>query len=202
MTMIGEVTDDIRDLIAKGASEMEILKAARQNGMKTLSEAALQKVFEGVTTLDDAIEMGNIKKPYSSVSEEKKSNLNTVLVVDDDPNIRKMVKASLSKEPFRILEAENGQEGVEKAHQESPDLIIMDIMMPVLDGVAACRKLKSNLQTGHIPLMMFTAKDSDDSEIEGFEAGADDYITKPVSPRKLVTRVNKLLGKYSVTVPV
>ena len=192
------IDDELKELIAKDASEPEMMRAAQKNGMKILSETALQKVYDGITTLEEAVEVANIRKSYTSEPpqpQRKKNDLTTILVIDDDPYIRKMVKASLSKEPVRIVEAENGQEGIEKAHQESPDLIIMDIMMPVMDGMTACKKLKSNLQTGHIPLMMFTARGSEESEIEGLEAGADDYITKPVTPKKLLTRVNKLLGK-------
>ena len=194
-----DVNDEIRELIAKGAGEIGIMRAARRSGMKTLSEAALQKVFDGVTDLGEAVETGDIKKSHSTVPADKKKNLMTILVVEDNRLVRSMVKACLSKEPFRIVEAENGQEGVEKAYQIEPELIIMDIMMPVMDGITACRKLKSNLQTGHIPLMMLTAKDDDESEVEGFEAGADDYLTKPVTPKKLVARVNKLLGRTAVT---
>jgi type IV pilus assembly protein PilB len=192
--------DDIRDLITKGATESEILAVARKNGMNTLSMAAMQKVFEGTTALEEAAEIGNIRRNFSAAPEDKGNGLTTILIVDDDSLVRKMVKASLSKEPFHIVEAVNGEEGIEKAHQLAPQLIIMDIMMPGIDGITVCRKLKSNLQTGHIPLLMFTAKSDDESEVEGLEAGADDYITKPVTPKKILARVNKLLGRTPVPV--
>ena len=192
-----DVNDDIRDLISKGATENEVLAATRKNGMNTLAQAALKKAFAGITTLEEAVEIGGIRRTFSVHQEERKNGLVTILVIDDDPFVRKMIRSSLSKEPVHIVEAENGEEGIEKAHQLNPQLIIMDIMMPVMDGLSACKKLKSNLQTGHIPLLMFTAKGDEDSEIEGLEAGADDYITKPVTPKKLLTRVNKLLGKIT-----
>lgn len=120
-----------------------------------------------------------------------------VLVVDDEPTVRKIVSASLRKGPYEIIEAVNGKEAFEKAHREQPDLIITDVMMPEMNGFELCRKLRSTLQTGSIPIIMLTAKSDLESELEGLDAGADDYMTKPVEPLRVAMRVKALMDRYN-----
>ena len=120
----------------------------------------------------------------------------TVLVVDDEPDVLKIVSAALRKGPYEIIEAVNGKEALEKTHREQPDLIITDVMMPEMNGFELCRKLRSSLQTGSIPIIMLTAKSDLESELEGLDAGADDYMTKPVEPLRVAMRVKAMMDRY------
>ena len=116
----------------------------------------------------------------------------TVLVVEDDAGVRAYVCDCLG-DAYRALEASNGAEGLEIARREVPDLVLSDVMMPRLDGYGLCRALKSDAVTGHIPVVLLTAKASEESKIEGLETGADDYLAKPFSARELQVRVKNLL---------
>ncbi|TYA84178.1 two-component regulator propeller domain-containing protein [Seonamhaeicola marinus] len=123
--------------------------------------------------------------------EEDKSKL-SVLVVDDNPDIRLLVKDGLAK-TYKVFEAENGNEGLNKALKEMPDLIISDILMPEMDGIELCAALKANIRTSHIPVVLLTALNSVEHRIEGLESGADAYIPKPFKMRLLSVRVEKLI---------
>lgn len=116
----------------------------------------------------------------------------TILVVDDNEDLRTFIHSLLSEE-HRVLMAANGEEALQKATREQPDLVISDVMMPVMDGMEFCRKLKAQLATSHIPVILLTAKSLDDQRAEGYESGADAYISKPFSEKVLLTRVNNLL---------
>ncbi len=111
-----------------------------------------------------------------------------VLVVDDERDIVDLVSYNLSKEGYQVSAASNGQEALEKA-EKGIDLIVLDLMMPVLDGFEACKRLKANPKTALIPVIFLTARAGEVDEVIGLELGADDYIQKPISPRKLVARV-------------
>jgi signal transduction histidine kinase/DNA-binding response OmpR family regulator/streptogramin lyase len=123
---------------------------------------------------------------------EEEENKSIILVVEDNPEIRAYVVSAFGKE-FIILEAENGEKGLAVAEKNIPDLIITDIMMPVMDGQELCRLLKTNEKTSHIPVILLTAKASQESKLEGFETGADDYITKPFYLKELQVRVKNLI---------
>ena len=116
----------------------------------------------------------------------------TVLVIDDNQDIRDYVRSVL-QDDYRIVEAANGQEGIRQAMKYVPDVIICDVMMPVMDGMECCRRLKSELQTSHIPVMMLTAYAVDEQKIKGYECGADSYIAKPFSARLLTVRLRNLI---------
>lgn len=115
-----------------------------------------------------------------------------LLLIDDNDDIRDYIRIHFSRE-FRVLTAVNGLEGYRTALSEIPDLIISDIMMPDMDGLALCRSLKTDERTSHIPVILLTARQSDESRIEGYETGADAYITKPFNQQLLHTRVHNLL---------
>lgn len=115
-----------------------------------------------------------------------------ILIVEDNADIRDYIKSSL-KNRYRIEEAENGKEGIEKTHQLMPDLIISDVMMPVMDGIVFTKKIKTDLVSCHIPVILLTAKTSIEHRIEGLETGADSYIPKPFNPRHLQIRIEKLV---------
>jgi two-component system alkaline phosphatase synthesis response regulator PhoP len=117
----------------------------------------------------------------------------TILVVEDEPGIRLSIKDELESEGFTVHEAENGEEGLEMVQRISPDLIILDIMMPVLSGTEVCKSLRMSGDT--TPILMLTVKDKEIDKVLGLELGADDYMTKPFSLRELLARIRALLRR-------
>ncbi len=115
----------------------------------------------------------------------------TVLVVEDHEDVRLVLRTEL-EDDFTVLEAPDGQEGLRLAVERMPDLVLTDILMPLMDGIELCRRLKADLATSHIPVVMLTARGAEEHEIEGLESGADDYITKPFSVAVLKARVRRL----------
>ncbi len=117
---------------------------------------------------------------------------NTILVVDDEKNIVQLARLYLGNEGFRVEEAYDGKQALEKARAVSPDLIVLDIMMPEMDGLSVCKELR---KTSNVPVIVLTARDDDIDKIVGLEIGADDYMTKPFNPRELVARVKAVLRR-------
>ena len=117
-----------------------------------------------------------------------------ILVVDDEVYILHILDFSLGAEGFEVITANNGELAVEKAKQEQPDLIVLDIMMPVLDGYETLRQLKRQQDTKDIPVILLTAKGRDVDKRLGFEVGATDYIVKPFSPSRLIERIEEIIG--------
>lgn len=121
--------------------------------------------------------------------------MNKILVVEDEPDILEMVRYNLVQAGFEVAIAEEG-EGVESQVQEDrPDLIILDLMLPGIDGLEVCKRLKQNAQTREIPIVMLTARKDEIDRIVGLELGADDYVVKPFSPRELVLRIRAILRR-------
>jgi len=120
-----------------------------------------------------------------------------ILVVDDEIYIVHILDFSLGMEGYEVITALDGEQALEKARAEKPDLIVLDIMMPKLDGYETCKILKAEADTKDIPVILLSAKGRNVDQKIGFEVGADDYITKPFSPRKLVERINAILGQTS-----
>jgi two-component system alkaline phosphatase synthesis response regulator PhoP len=120
-----------------------------------------------------------------------------ILVVDDEIYIVHILDFSLGMEGYEVVTALDGEQALEKARSEHPDLIVLDIMMPKLDGYETCKMLKADPATKDIPVILLSAKGRNVDQKVGFEVGADDYITKPFSPRKLVERINSILGQNS-----
>jgi len=118
-----------------------------------------------------------------------------ILVVDDEIYIVHILDFSLGMEGYEVVTALDGEQALEKVKTEKPDLIVLDIMMPKLDGYEVCKNIKSSASTQHIPVILLSAKGRNVDQKLGFDVGADDYITKPFSPRKLVERINQLLGQ-------
>ncbi|MCX6934799.1 MAG: response regulator transcription factor [Verrucomicrobia bacterium] len=112
-----------------------------------------------------------------------------VLVVDDEKDVRDLIRLNLRAAGFDVLEASTGAEGLAIAKHDLPSVIILDLMLPEMNGVEVCRALRRNPATSRIPVLMLTAKSTEDDKVEGFECGADDYVTKPFSPRELILRV-------------
>ena len=119
----------------------------------------------------------------------------TILVIDDEMQSVKLIAMLMQRRGYEIVAATLGSQGLEKARAERPDLIILDIMMPDMDGFEVCRHLRADPTTAAIPVIMFTAKTMVDDKVTGFQAGADDYLTKPVHPDELATRVEALLAR-------
>jgi DNA-binding response OmpR family regulator len=117
-----------------------------------------------------------------------------ILVVDDEVYITQILEFSLGAEGFEVITANNGELAVEKAVQAQPDLIVLDIMMPVLDGYETCRRLKRTPETKNIPVILLTAKGREADKKLGFEVGAVDYIVKPFSPSRLIARIEEIIG--------
>lgn len=117
-----------------------------------------------------------------------------ILVVDDEIYIVHILDFSLGMEGYEVLTALDGEQALERLKSDKPDLIVLDIMMPKVDGYEVCRTIKGNPETQHIPVILLSAKGRNVDQKMGFDVGADDYITKPFSPRKLVERINALLG--------
>lgn len=120
-----------------------------------------------------------------------------VLVVDDDPDILELLKYNLKKEGYQVEIADNGSRAVEVVKKFHPDLILLDIMMPEQDGVETCRQIREIPELGEAHITFLTARAEEYSEVAAFEAGADDYITKPIKPRALMSRISALFRKES-----
>ncbi len=118
-----------------------------------------------------------------------------ILVVDDEEDILELVTFNLVKEGYQVVTAASGEEALRQTKHGTPDLILLDLMLPGLDGLDVCRELKNNVDTGHIPIIMLTAKTEDADIVSGLELGADDYITKPFSPRVLLARLKAVLRR-------
>jgi two-component system alkaline phosphatase synthesis response regulator PhoP len=118
-----------------------------------------------------------------------------LLIVDDEKNIVEAVTYNLEREGFRTLTAADGRRALELARRELPDLIVLDWMLPEVEGLEVCRMLKQDRATRHIPVIMLTVRSSETDKVLGLEMGADDYLTKPFSPRELVARVKALLRR-------
>jgi phosphate regulon transcriptional regulator PhoB len=112
-----------------------------------------------------------------------------ILVVEDEKDVREMIRLNLKTAGFDVVEAGNGTEALALAKNDPPKVIILDLMMPEMSGIEVCRALRRNPSTSRIPVLMLTAKSTEEDKVVGFEVGADDYVTKPFSPRELVLRV-------------
>ncbi|QHW34901.1 response regulator transcription factor [Paenibacillus rhizovicinus] len=121
--------------------------------------------------------------------------MTTILVVDDDPHIRELVRLFLAREGFHIVEAEDGEDALRVLEQTQVQLVILDVMMPNMDGWELCRELRRDME---LPVLMLTAKGETSQKIKGFELGADDYLVKPFEPLELVARVRALLKRYRI----
>ncbi len=123
------------------------------------------------------------------------SNKQKILIVDDEPDILELIEYNLKKEGYQVFLARNGQEAVAEAKRSLPDLIVLDIMMPKMDGNEACRIMRTMPEFKNTFMVFLTARSEEYSEIAGFNVGADDYIAKPIKPRALVSRINAILRR-------
>jgi type IV pilus assembly protein PilB len=219
------VTDEVRDLISSRAAEYVIKKAARRSGMRTLLEDGIDKAAHGLTTLDEVLRVvsradapdqaddtrppaGPAAVPRATAAEPEPAALRgrvtepestalrgRVLVVEDSRTIASVVKYFLELEGFEVLVAVDGLIGLETALRERPDVVVTDINMPGMGGVEMVKALRADAQTSQMRIMMLTSETSIESETEGLAAGADDYLVKPVEPRRLAARVKALRAR-------
>lgn len=122
-----------------------------------------------------------------------------ILLVDDEPDILEFLSYNINKEGFEVFTAQNGKEAIEKAKKVEPHLILLDVMMPEMDGIETCEALRQDVKLQNTIIAFLTARGEDYSQIAGFDAGGDDYITKPVKPKVLVSRIKALLKRFKST---
>jgi type IV pilus assembly protein PilB len=203
------VNDEVRELISSRAAEHVIRKAAIRGGMRTLLEDGVDKAARGLTTLEEVLRVvssgdasGRVAvKPPEVVAPTAESAPaiaaagGKVLVVEDSPTIMSVIKYFLEIEGFEVFSAENGLLGLEMALKERPDVIVSDVMMPGMGGVAMVKALRADPQMKNVRILMLTSESSIEAEAEGLSAGADDYILKPVEPRRLAARVKALRAR-------
>lgn len=118
-----------------------------------------------------------------------------ILIVDDEPDIIEFLSYNLKKESYQVFSANNGLKGIEVAHKEKPDLIILDIMMPKMDGIEVCKQIRSNPDFANTIIIFLTAREEDFTQIAALEAGGDDFVNKPIRPRVFMTRISALLRR-------
>ena len=123
----------------------------------------------------------------------------TILVVDDEKDLLDLIEYNLKKEGFAVLKAENGKEGIQKAKEHKPDLVLMDIMMPKMDGMEAVETMRADEELKSIPIIFLTARSDEKTEVEGLDKGGDDYITKPISTTKLISRIKAVMRRFDET---
>jgi type IV pilus assembly protein PilB len=230
------VTDEVRELISRRASEHAIRKAARNAGMRTLLEDGILKAAKGLTTLEDVVRVvaaddtsahkEQATKPQTTSSSATRGDAATekeaaeveaeeiplsvasetgesrdsqgkqrVLIVEDSTTIASVVKYFLELEGFQVLVAKDGNSGLEAAKRHQPDVIVTDCNMPGMDGMAMLKALRAEAATRGIAVLMLTSEDGVEKETQALEAGVDDYILKPVEPRRLAARVRSVLAR-------
>ena len=220
-----EVTDDVRELISNRAPDFEIRKAAQRGGMRSLLEDGIAKAARGLTTLEEVLRVvshgeahdsgHDVAAPAPAIAPAVPAPMpalvrmpppaaeamsapaerRRVLVVEDSPTIVSVVKYFLELEGFEVFVAEDGARGLDLALQKLPDVIVSDVQMPGMDGVEMVTALRADARTVATRILMLTSESSVESEAKGLAAGADDYILKPVEPRRLAARVKALLAR-------
>jgi len=199
---------EIRAEVAHGAAEGDIQKLARDQGMRSLFEDGLEKVRQGLMTLEVVFSAGYWDGPLTSGQPEtaavekrqsqagrNNSSIPTIVFVDDDASVREAVGLTLKTLSCEVITAEDGQQGWEKIKNYLPDLIITDINMPGLDGFELLKKVRTELVTTFIPVILLTARKRCEDRVKGFLMGGDDYIEKPFDHRELLVRVKRCLDR-------
>ncbi len=191
-----KVNDNIRNLITAKAREDEIFNAARDSGLKPLVSAGMEKVAKGTTTLEEISAVVGIKEEEKIIQKSRETGKKLkILIADDEEDILKVLEKQLTSAGYDVVKARDGIEVLEYAHKEKPDLTIIDVTMPKMNGYEATKELRSKLETAVIPIILLTGRQDKESELRGINAGADDYITKPFDDDKLLARIKMLLRR-------
>jgi type II secretory ATPase GspE/PulE/Tfp pilus assembly ATPase PilB-like protein/ActR/RegA family two-component response regulator len=186
----------VRDLIARGATSSEILDASRAAGMRGLEETALEPVRAGLTSLSEiARELGEPSVPPAP-SEE--SDEPTILLVDDDAVNRTLARKLLQKHGYRVTEAGDGLEALDRLAQERFTLMVLDLDMPRMGGREVLHRVRADVATVALPVVVLTGTHDENAEIEVMEAGADDYVRKPIDPPRFAARVKAALRRAAI----
>lgn len=164
-------------------------------GRVNMSKATALKYLDSMKekNLVDGEEIGTAKIWFLKTEEKKGDNKIRVLVADDDKNIIKIIRYSIDSDQFEVLEAANGKEALGMVFARSPDILILDVMMPGMDGYMVCKELKEHESTKNLPIIILSAKVSVDDKIKAMELGIDDYMIKPFDPRELEARIRMRL---------
>jgi signal transduction histidine kinase/ABC-type sugar transport system substrate-binding protein/CheY-like chemotaxis protein len=193
----------VKDFTALHYGKVKVKSKKNEGSVFTITLPVTQKGDIMATTKPENVTLEI--RPESTVSNQEQDwkkeqvttalddNAPTVMIIDDNDDLREYIK-SLLRDHYHVLEASDGKRGLEVARENIPDLVISDIMMPVMDGLEFCNKLKSDRTTSHIPVILLTARSMDNQRIEGYQHGADAYITKPFISKLLLARIKNLLS--------
>jgi type IV pilus assembly protein PilB len=184
-------SDHLRDAIARGATAHEIRSAMRAAGYPTMRDQALRMVEAGVTSIDEV----NRVLAYDAQTAQSAQHNRRVLVCDDEPITRMLMKLLLEREQFEVLEATNGRQAVDIATRERPDLLLIDLNMPEMDGYQAIGHLRKEFTLSAVPIVVITSEEGPGVERRVLELGADDYILKPFDPAVLLSRVQAVFRR-------
>jgi type IV pilus assembly protein PilB len=186
-------SESLRDAITRGATAHEIRSAMRAAGFPTMRDQALKLVAAGITSIEEVNRVLTDDESARSTRDRAR-----VLVADDDPITRMLVKLLLEREQFDVLEAANGRDAAEIATRERPDLVIIDLHMPETDGYEAISMMRRDLSMAALPILVLTSEDGPGVEHRVLELGADDYMLKPFDPDVLLSRVNAVFRRLKV----
>lgn len=184
-------SDSLRDAIARGATAHEIRAAMRATGFPTMRDQALKLVADGVTSIEEV----NRVLADDDHAAAKSHGKRRVLVTDDEPITRMLVKLLLEREQFEVLEAADGRQAVDIAVRERPDLVLIDLNMPEMDGYEAIRRMRRDFTLTTLPIVVLTSEEGPGVERRVLELGADDYILKPFDPAVLLSRVQAVFRR-------
>jgi CheY-like chemotaxis protein len=202
------VTPRVRSVLLARATDDMVRRAAQATGMKSMFQDGLAKAAQGMTVAEeirrvippDDVESGDepeIADPAAvpaPLSEEVRSPRPTrILVVDDDPALREILRDTLEGERYEVAEAGDGNEALAHVYRERPDLIVADLKMPVMDGLDLLKKLRRDLATCQIPVIVLTGVEDHDAEAKALDLGADDYLNKPPERGRLLSRIRRSL---------
>jgi type IV pilus assembly protein PilB len=201
-----EVDDLVRDVVRSGGSEAEIERHARAHNFKNLNEAGWDLVQQGITSLDEIERnLGPLQSPSGIAVPAQASNLTRVrstgmqkprvLLVEDNEDARAVLKMVLEAEFYEVVEAADGVEAMEAIYREIPQVIVADFMMPRMNGLQLLQKLRADVRTKGIPVLMLTAADSEENEVQMIDSGADDFVSKGSETKVMLARVQRLLSR-------
>lgn len=191
-----DFTSTVADAVARGAPLSEVEELASLDGFRTLDEASAKAVSEGVTSFEEVqtfLRDPRVKKVTKKQIEHRGLAKDTILLVEDDPDTRSVLSMVLRKEMFEVVEAANGEEALKVLYEQPPTLILCDLMMPVMDGRELLKRVRANRQMNEIPVLILTAVDTDQNQIDLLDLGAKDFVSKASSARVLLSRVRRAL---------